>query len=127
MEYPTELHNLHNDYPCALEQMNITKDKLSPYCKQIQEKFGISRGQVSKLVTILLNKTKYVPRYRNLQLYLELGLKLKKVPQHEKRHLSERNGGVKLALSSHLRNFTTHLRHVKSNFTLPLRTCVKVS
>ena len=42
-------------------------------------------------------------------------------------HLSERNGGVKLALSSHLRNFTSLLRFVKSNFTLPLRTCVKVS
>ena len=44
------------------------------------------------------------------------------VPQHEKRHLSERNGGVKLALSSHLRNFTTHLRHVKRQFKL----CVKL-
>lgn len=59
--------------------MNITKDMLSPYCKQIQEKFGISIGQVSKLVPTLLNKTKYVLHYRHLQLYLELGLKLKKV------------------------------------------------
>lgn len=79
MEYPTELHDLHNDYPCAPEKMNITKDMLSPYCKQIQEKFGISIGQVSKLVPTLLNKTKYVLHYRNLQLYLEQGLKLKKV------------------------------------------------
>ena len=78
LEYPTELCNLHNDYPCAPEKMNITKDMLSPYCKQIQEKFGISIGQVSKLVPTLLNKTKYVLHYRNLQLYLELGLKLKK-------------------------------------------------
>ena len=59
--------------------MNVTKDMLSPYCKQIQEKFGISIGQVSKLVPTLLNKTKYVLHYRNLQLYLEQGLKLKKV------------------------------------------------
>lgn len=79
LEYPTELCNLHNDYPCAPEKMNITKDMLSPYCKQIQEKFGISIGQVSKLVPTLLNKTKYVLHYRNLQLYLELGLTLKKV------------------------------------------------
>ena len=79
MEYPTELCNLHNDYPCAPEKMNITKDMLSPYCKQIQEKFGISIGQVSKLVPTLLNETKYVLHYRNLQLYLELGLTLKKV------------------------------------------------
>lgn len=59
--------------------MNITKDMLSPYCEQIQEKFGISIGQVSKLVPTLLNKTKYVLHYRNLRLYLEVGLKLKKV------------------------------------------------
>ena len=74
MEYPTELCNLHNDYPCAPEKMNITKDMLSPYCKQILEKFGISIGQVSKLVPTLLNKTKYVLHYRHLQLYLELDL-----------------------------------------------------
>ena len=74
LEYPTELHNLHNDYPCAPEKMNITKDMLSPYCKQILEKFGISIGQVSKLVPTLLNKTKYVLHYRHLQLYLELDL-----------------------------------------------------
>ena len=79
LEYPTELHNLHNDYPCAPEKMNITKDMLSPYCKQILEKFGISIGQVSKLVPALLNKTKYELHYRHLQLYLELGLKPKKV------------------------------------------------
>ena len=24
LEYPTELHNLHYDYPCAPEKMNIT-------------------------------------------------------------------------------------------------------
>ena len=79
LEYPTELHNLHNDYPCAPEKMNITKDMLSPYCKQILEKFGISIGQVSKLVPTLLNKTKYVLHCRHLQLYLELDLKPKKV------------------------------------------------
>ena len=55
LEYPTELHNLHNDYPCAPEKMSITKDMLSPYCKQILEKFGISIGQVSKLVPTVIS------------------------------------------------------------------------
>ena len=80
LEYPPELHDLHNDYPYAPEKMCIKKDILPPYCKQIhcvQEKFNISIGQVSKLVPTLSNKTKYVLHYRNLQLYLELGLKLK--------------------------------------------------
>ena len=49
LEYPEELHDMHNDYPLAAEKMTVTKDMLSPYCKNIQEKFGITIGQVAKL------------------------------------------------------------------------------
>ena len=59
--------------------MKVTKDMLSPYCKQILEKYNVSIGQVSKLVPTLANKEKYVLHYRNVQLYLELGLKLKTI------------------------------------------------
>ena len=52
---------------------------LSPYCKSISEKYDISIGQVSKLIPTLCDKEKYVLHYRNLQLYLDLGLKIKKV------------------------------------------------
>ena len=52
---------------------------LSPYCKTIQEKFGVTIGQVAKLTPTLTEKKNYVLHYRNLQLYLSLGLKLKKV------------------------------------------------
>ena len=52
---------------------------LSPYCKQILEKFNITIRQVKKLIPTLADKQKYVLHYRNLQLYLDLGLKLKKV------------------------------------------------
>ena len=52
---------------------------LSPYCKTIQEKFGITIGQVAKLTPTLAEKNYYILHYRNLQLYLYLGLKLKKV------------------------------------------------
>ena len=47
LEYPKELHELHNDYPLAAEKMKVTKEILSPYCKNIQEQFGISIGQVA--------------------------------------------------------------------------------
>ena len=30
LEYPEELHELHNDYPLAAEKMKVTKDMLSP-------------------------------------------------------------------------------------------------
>ena len=75
LEYPEELHN---DYPLAAEKMKVTKDILSPYCKTIQEKFGVTIGQVAKLTPTLTEKKNYVLDYRNLQLYLSLGLKLKK-------------------------------------------------
>ena len=79
LEYPEELHELHNDYPLAAEKMKVTKDMLSPYCKTIQETFGVTIGQVAKLTPTLTEKKNYVLHYRNLQLYLSLGLKLKKV------------------------------------------------
>ena len=52
---------------------------LSNYCENIREKYGITIGQVQKLIPTLSNIEKYVRHYRNLQLYLSLGLKLKKV------------------------------------------------
>ena len=79
LEYPQELHHLHNDYPLAPEKMKVTKDILSPYCESIREKFNISIGQVHKLIPIQNKKEKYVLHYRNLQLYTDLGLKVKKV------------------------------------------------
>ena len=79
LEYPISLHKLHNDYPLAAEKMRVNKDMLSPHCEMIRDKYGISIGQVSKLIPTLSNKEKYVLHYRNMQLYLDRGLKLKKV------------------------------------------------
>jgi len=59
LEYSKELHDLHNDYPLAAE--NIELDK------------------VHNLVPNLTNKEKYIIHYRNLKQCLKLGLKLTKV------------------------------------------------
>ena len=56
LEYPENLHDLHNDYPLAPEQIVVNK--------------------VSKLIPNLGNKKKYVLHYENLKQYLKLGLKL---------------------------------------------------
>ena len=79
LEYPDELHDLHNDYPLAPEKLKVGKDMLSDYCKKIADKFNMSSGLVQKLIPTLGYKEKYVLHYRNLQLYLNLGMKLKKI------------------------------------------------
>ena len=79
LEYPEELHDLHNEYPLAPEKILVTDDMLSNYCKNLKEMGNISSGRVKKLIPNLLPKEKYVLHYRNLKLYLSLGLKLKKI------------------------------------------------
>ena len=79
LEYPEDLHDLHNDYPCAPEKLKVTDDMLSDYCREIKEKFKISSGNVNKLISTLSDKKNYVLHERNLKLYLSLGLKLKKI------------------------------------------------
>ena len=79
LEYPRELHDLHNGYPVAPEKTKVSKNMLSRYCKEIAEKYKISIGQLNKLIPTLKDKKEYVLHYRNLQLYLDLGLKIKKV------------------------------------------------
>ena len=79
IKYPKELLELHNNYPLAPEKLIITNDILSKYCKSIVDKYEIKFGDVKKLILNLGNKTKYVVHYRNLQLYLSLGIKLTKI------------------------------------------------
>ena len=52
---------------------------MSNYCFNIVNEFGIKIRGVNKLVPNLGNTSKYVAHYRNLHLYLSLGLKLTKV------------------------------------------------
>ena len=70
---------MHNDYPLAPEKLAVSSDMLSKYCKRIADKYEIKVGDVKKLIPNLGNKTNYVVHYRNLQLYLSLGMKLTKI------------------------------------------------
>ena len=72
---------MHNDYPVRPKKVKISNDMLSSYCKKIAEKYKISIGLVSKLIPTLKDKKEYVLHYHNLQLYLNLSLKIKKVHQ----------------------------------------------
>ena len=79
LDYPDKLHELHNDYLLAPEKLAISIDMLLKYCRKIADKYKIKVGDVKKLIPNLGNKTKYVLHYRNLQLYLSLGMKLTKI------------------------------------------------
>lgn len=76
LEYPPSLHDLHDTYPVATENVDITYDMLSPYSqRQLKSKMYNQR----KLIAPLSNRKNYVCHVANLQLYLKLGLKLTKI------------------------------------------------
>ena len=52
---------------------------LSKYYSDIANKYGVKIGEVIKLIPNLGNKKNYVIHYRNLQLYISLGMKVTKV------------------------------------------------
>ena len=79
LEYPEELHELHNDFPLAIEKIAVSSGMLSKYCKKFADKYEIKVADVKKLISNLGNKTNYVVHYRNTQLYLSLGMKLTKI------------------------------------------------
>ena len=59
LEYPQSLHDEHNDYPLAPEHLTINGHK--------------------KLAPNLNDKEKYIVHIDNLQYYLSMGMKLKKI------------------------------------------------
>ena len=59
LEYPEELHDLHNVYLLAPERLKV--------------------GNIEKLIPNLRDKEKYILHYENLKLYEKLGLKITKI------------------------------------------------
>ena len=78
-EYPKELRELHIDYPLAPDKIEIKREILSEYQLETADLYNIPIGNVKKLLPNFFDKEKYVLHYKNLQLYLRLGLKLKKI------------------------------------------------
>ena len=52
---------------------------LSKYCKKVADKYEVKVDDVKNLIPNLGKKTNYVVHYKNLQLYLSLWMKLKKI------------------------------------------------
>ena len=84
LHYPIHLHDEHSDYPLAPEKMTVTKDMLSPKQISILQTMQETAGDpifktTEKLIPNLNDKHNYIIHYENLKLYLQLGLKLKKI------------------------------------------------
>ena len=90
LEYPEELHDLHNDYPLCPESVECDKG-------------------VKKLIPNLRDKNNYVIHYKNLMQCLKLGMKLKKIHR-----------GIKFIESDFMKSYidkNTELRkQAKNNF-----------
>lgn len=74
LEYPVELHDLHNNYPLCPESLTVKKQNLNLWQQE-----NYKESNVKKLILSLNDKNNYVVHYRYLKLVLSLGLKLKKV------------------------------------------------
>ena len=79
---------MYNDYPLAPGKLEISHNMLSNYCKNIANEHFIKIGGVNNLIPNLSNKDKYVLHYKNLPLYLSLGMKLTKVHRIELQKLN---------------------------------------
>ena len=79
LEYPAELHGLHNDYPSAPERLVVNKEMISEYGKHLSKKLGVKFSKIEKLVPNFYDKKEYVLHIRNLQLYISLGMRCTKI------------------------------------------------
>ena len=79
LDYPSQLHTAHNDHPLVPEKLKVKAEWRSPYQMDLIRQLNSSGFEGEKLVPNLRPNARYVLHYRNLQLYLSLGLRLSKV------------------------------------------------
>ena len=80
LRYPKKLHLKHRHLPLAPTISEISYENLSPYAKSaLFEADGQKRYKDVKLVSSFCDRIDYVCHAKNLKLYLELGMKLKKI------------------------------------------------
>ena len=79
LEYPEELHDIHESLPLAPDNVEITEAKLSPFAMDTMRGLGIKRHKATKLTGTFETKRHYVVHFKTLQFYLRQGLTLKRV------------------------------------------------
>ena len=80
LTYPPSIHKKHRNFPLAPHNVQVQYKDLSPYAKEaLHINGGGKTYKCDKLIASFLPKKKYVLHYKNLKLYLKLGLKLKRL------------------------------------------------
>ena len=74
LKYPAKLHDEHSDYPLAPENIKIDASMFSPFMEE-----HLHATDSKKLTPNLSDKERYTVHYRNIQLYLDLGMQVTKV------------------------------------------------
>ena len=80
LEYPSQVHEIHNDYPMGPEILKIQVEMLSHTQVECSSHYARARAKIKfKLVPNLMPKKKYVRHYLHLKFYMDHGMRLMKV------------------------------------------------
>ena len=81
LDYPKEIHDLHNDYPLAPERLSMSYERLNENQLKILRRYRITKTglNVTKLVPHLMKRVNYCVHYLNLKFYLDHGMTLIKI------------------------------------------------
>ena len=81
LSYPSYLHDEHSCFPLAPFKRSVKEKELSPYAQNAwrQLRGPCKRPKCEKLLCTLEDKDHYVLHFRNLKLYLQLGLQIKEI------------------------------------------------
>ena len=80
IEYPSNIHDLTNELPLAVEHLMINYEMLSEYSKKLCKEFDLKNTLPSrKLTPNCFSKKNYVVHYLNLKFYLNMGMRLIKI------------------------------------------------
>lgn len=71
-----------HDYPSAPRKLEIKREILSDYQLKVADDYNISIGNDEKLISKFFKKENHVRHCKNLQLYVRLGIKIKKYAMH---------------------------------------------
>ena len=79
LKYPKTIHDLHNDYPLAVECKHIKEEDLSPYDLQFLKERNEKFKSTIKLCPDLKDKKNYGCSLKNLKFFIKHGLVLQKI------------------------------------------------